>query len=72
MRYRESCLEAAAKEAELSDNLLNQLMPPHIHRAVRVGRPYGESCEVRGGGGVESYTYREIRVYCLVKSTSAD
>ncbi|KAL5253475.1 hypothetical protein ACHWQZ_G013311 [Mnemiopsis leidyi] len=46
MRYRESCLEAAAKEAELSDNLLNQLMPPHIHKAVRVGRPYGESCEL--------------------------
>ena len=47
MRYRESCLETAAKEMELSENLLNQLMPPHIHKAVRVGRPYGESCEVR-------------------------
>ena len=46
MRYRESCLETAGKEMELAENLLNQLMPPHIHKAVRVGRPYGESCEV--------------------------
>ena len=45
-RYREMCAEAAFKEMDLSNNLLNQLMPPHIHKAVRVGRPYGESCEV--------------------------
>lgn len=68
MRYRESCLEAAAKEAELSDNLLNQLMPPHIHKAVRVGRPYGESCEVRGEG-----VFRVVLSESVVfKSTSAD
>ena len=50
------CAETAFREMELSNNLLNQLMPPHIHKAVRVGRPYGESCEVcagvREGGGV--------------------
>lgn len=49
MKYRETCLETANKEMELSENLLNQLMPPHIHKAVRVGRPYGESCEVKMG-----------------------
>ena len=43
------CAETAFREMELSNNLLNQLMPPHIHKAVRVGRPYGESCEVCAG-----------------------
>ena len=24
-------------------------MPPHVHKAVRVGRPYGDTCEAFNG-----------------------
>ena len=45
-KYRKNCAETVFKETTLTNTLLNQLMPPHIHKAVRVGRPYGDTCEV--------------------------
>ena len=45
-KYRRNCAESLFKTVEMSNTLLNQLMPPHIHKAVRVGRPYGDTCEI--------------------------
>ena len=46
MKYREKYAETVNKEMELTNALMNQIMPPHISKTVRLGRPYGDTCEV--------------------------